>query len=196
MHCWLRESEDIPCQAACVGHILWSRLSVNLHPHHACCSASTLGHPLWYLIKPICGHKLDVKAGKETGLYWRLQTSWQTWLPSLPVSYPVYLFPDLQMSSLDSQTYTPLCMCIQTRYSDHSMRQWRNKIAFIQKICQIASKGLFTPKQVSGTKNWYDLAKQSVFECNQIMVLCNCSVTGHVTKTTNHIGRPIFFAVQ
>lgn len=92
--------------------------------------------------------------------------------------------------------HTHLYACVQTRYSDHSMRQWRNKIVFIQKICQIASKGLFTPKQVSGTKNWYDLAKQSVFECDQIMVLCNCSVTGHVTKTTNHIGRPIFFAVQ
>lgn len=85
-HCWLCESEDIPCQAACVGHILWSRLSVNLAPHNACCIASTLGHPLWYLIKPICGHKLNMKAGKEMGQCWKLQNSWLTWLPS-PLVY-------------------------------------------------------------------------------------------------------------
>lgn len=142
MHCWLRESEDIPCQAACVGHILWSRLSVNLHPHHACCSASTLGHPLWYLIKPICGHKLDVKAGKETGLYWRLQTCWQIWLLSSPVSYPVYLFPDHQMPSLEG---IPICMCpifyaVQQKSNQNSLCEKQNDM-FLTCECLCWSRG-------------------------------------------------------
>ncbi len=67
MHCRLCESEDIPCQVACVGHILWSRLSVNLPPHHACCIASTLGHPLWYWLSLFVDINSMWRQGKRRG---------------------------------------------------------------------------------------------------------------------------------